>query len=133
MVGGGAYMLVKTRRFVATAIRTRGKVVAYETVTTDDDSLTDQNTYYHPIIEFKDAGGAQRRVTSTTGRCPKPYPEGTTVTVFFDPGNPEQIEIGSIDRPWLLPIALLGMGAIFLVGVICTWVFNIPVQWTVVW
>ena len=131
MVAGGAAMLIKTRRFVAAANRTPGKVVAHETRTsesTDDDNRSVQKTYYHPIIEFKDASGVQRRVTSDTGSNPKSYADGAAVTVLYDQDDPEKAKIESFGQLWLMPAILLGMGLIFLIITICIWVFNIPVS-----
>src|SRR5262245_21502806 len=112
----GVFVLLRKRRFVAGAARTSGTVVGHEARTTPshgEDDRTVQQTLYHSIFEFKDARGAQRRVTSPTGGNPQPYAEGTAVTVLFDPHDPDRAEIESFGQQWLLPAILLGLGTVF--------------------
>ena len=139
--GGGLAMtvtgiasLVRTRRFVATATRTTGTVVAHEARighSKEEDRRSVRTTFYYPVVEFKDGTGMQRRVTSATGSSPKPYTEGATVKVVYDPDNPAHGEIETFSSLWIMTAFLLGGGTLFLLIAIAVMVFNVKVEFSV--
>ena len=134
MTVGGLAFVIKTRRFVAAANRTAGKVLAYETESSDDTQRrraamrSDYRTLYFPIVEFKDFKGNQRRVKTSTGSSPASFSVGAAVTVLYDRDNPERAEIESFGELWVLPTALLGMGAFNVFIALTVWIFNLPVK-----
>jgi len=131
MTFAGLVKVTKTRRFVAAANSTAGRVVAYKTEvyeSTNDTGRAEKHATAYPIVEFKDAKGTQRRVTTSTGSAPASFSVGAAVTVLYDRDNPERAEIDSLGELWLLPTILLGGGALFLFIAIAVWVFNVSVK-----
>ena len=124
-LGAGIVMVVRRRRLIATAVRTEGKIVAYEESEFKDDDGSSTYAYY-PIVEFKDAKGMQRRVKSSEGSAPDGV--GTTVTLVYDPANPVNAELEAVSRSSLGPILVIGAGTLFLVIAIGVWAFNVPVR-----
>jgi hypothetical protein len=53
---------------------------------------------YRPTVEFTTAGGQEVRATSTTGTNPHPGRVGGTVTVYYDPRDPERVQVSSTRR-----------------------------------
>jgi len=120
LAGIGVTLFIRTRRFIATASRVPAVVVAHEEQR-EEDSDGNWTDYYYPIIEFKDAKGVQRRVTSSTGSSPKPYRDGAAVTALYDPALPEKIKIESFKDLWLIPLILSSIGATFIIASLVAW------------
>jgi hypothetical protein len=53
---------------------------------------------YRPTVQFTTADGQHVTATSTTGTNPRPGKAGDTVTVYYDPRNPEQVQVSSTRR-----------------------------------
>src|SRR3954462_14553095 len=81
----GVWLLIRRRRFIATANRTDAKVVAYDKRQnlSNDEGPNTTLYYYHPIVEFSDDHGTLRRVKSRTGTPTQGYPIGAAVKVLY--------------------------------------------------
>lgn len=53
---------------------------------------------YMPTVEFTTADGTPVRATSHIGTNPRPGKVGQTVTVMYDPRNPQRVRVGSVKR-----------------------------------
>ena len=75
---------------------------------------------YRPTVEFRTAEGAQVTATSPFGANPRPGHVGDTVTVLYDPGNPQRIRVETQSRSIsCLEIAfMLFGGAIAALGIL---------------
>jgi Protein of unknown function (DUF3592) len=53
---------------------------------------------YRPTVVFTTADGTQVRATSRTGTNPRPGKVGDIVTVYYDPRNPQRVQVASVRR-----------------------------------
>jgi hypothetical protein len=70
---------------------------------------------YHPVLEFRTAGGEQVQAVAREGGNPAPARVGADVRVLYDPVNPSVAEIDTfMGRGTWLPVvaALVGVGLI---------------------
>ena len=63
---------------------------------------------YRPTVEFTTADATKVTATSPFGSNPHPGHEGDTVTVLYDPGNPQRIRVETPSR-WVGCIELAFM------------------------
>lgn len=95
----GVFFFVKTNRFLKTAVRTKGKVV--------DNKRSDSNgDVYRPVFSFVDDSGKKYIVQSSFGSYPPKYEIGESISVFYDPQNPQHAKIDSFEILWLIPVLL---------------------------
>lgn len=73
-----------------------------------------KRTYYSPVIEFKDAGGLDRKFYSSVGSYPPSHHVGESVALIYDPADPNNAAIDSFFYKWLLPAATGATGTIYL-------------------
>jgi hypothetical protein len=113
--GWGSYSAVHT--FIDKAEQAKGTVVdLVEKTSRDNDG--NLKTYYYPVVEFTTAGGEKIRFQSSTGSYPAEKQVGETVEILYAADNPRDARPNSFTGLWLWPAVLLGMGGIFvLVGV----------------
>lgn len=111
--------IAKTRQRTATA---RGTVIGHQKDSTSGGFSTANATTEHAIIEYQIAGHRYQCVSSM-GASWKIHPQGQNVEICYDPANPENADVipGPLTRfldalmLWVLPIAGIGMLAVFLV------------------
>lgn len=75
---------------------------------------------YMPTVKFTTADGTPVTATSHLGTNPRPGKVGDTVTVLYDPGNPQRVRVGSVKRAATcveVAFVLLG-GAVATLGII---------------
>lgn len=66
---------------------------------------------YMPTVEFTTEDGTPVRATSHIGTNPRPGKVGQTVTVMYDPRNPQRVRVGSVKRTaGCLEVAFLVFG-----------------------
>jgi hypothetical protein len=53
---------------------------------------------YMPTVQFSTADGTQVTATSPVGTNPQPGKVGDSVTVLYDPANPQRVRVGSVKR-----------------------------------
>ena len=106
-----------TRIFLNGAEHARGSVVdLVARQSTDSDG--NSSTMYYPVVEFTTADGQAIRYQSSTGSNPAAQHVGDSVDMVYAPGDPQNARINSFTDLWLMPLILLGFGALFaLVGV----------------
>lgn len=105
-VGAGIYW--KDRDLAATGDRAQGTVVELEWRRDSDGDVT-----YRPVVEFRDAGGARHRFTSSVGSNPAAFSRGEEVEVIYDAWSPSDAMIDSFTTRYLLPLAFGGFGLVF--------------------
>ena len=122
MGAGGVAIFNHMRAFAATATTCTGKLVAYESLLSDSDGLTNRRAANHyPVVEFVDSNGTKRRFTASTGSNQKPYDLGAEVTVVYDPKDPEDADIESKLYQWMIPALVSGLGAASLAAGLAIW------------
>lgn len=111
VLGGLAFAWFRWR-FLAGAVRTPGEVVDYrsETEESTEDGRAVRSAVFHPVVEFRDAQGVQRRCQTSTASSPPPFHIGARVTVLYRPADPAQAEIAAFQQLWLGPLMLLVLG-----------------------
>jgi hypothetical protein len=110
----GAFLYFRTRRFLETAVDTKGTVTGFE-----ESYSSDTGTSYMPVVEFTGADGEKRKFTDSMASNPPGYDVGETVPVKYDPSDPEDARIAKRFRLWFAAGLLGSMGLTFLiVGVI---------------
>ena len=116
----GFKLVAKTRRFVVSASRAAGTLVAYEMEVRQVGPGETETTCY-PVVEFTDAGGAKRRLRAGTGSDPKSIKEGSPVTVLYPREQPEKVEIETWGELWALPTMLIGFCGLTLLFFVAYW------------
>ncbi len=103
-----AFLWIRTRRFVADALRAKGKVVR---LAQSRDSEGD--TVYAPVVEFTARGGGVRRFTDPVSTSPAGYKVGQRVEVLYHRQDQDRARLASKFRLYFAP-ALLGLiGLVF--------------------
>lgn len=106
MLSGTVWMVDNTREFLANAEVAEGTVVAIKSRDYGD------RTYY-PVIRFKPFGNPQIEFEGDSTEERPAYERGDSVTVLYDPANPEKALIKSFMSLWLGPIATGILGTLF--------------------
>ena len=65
-----------------------------------------------PVVEFTASSGEKVRFTSEFGSRPAGYKIGQSVTVGYEPVEPQKAEIDSTTTRWLVPLIYVFMGLI---------------------
>jgi hypothetical protein len=105
----GAGMLYNDVHMEQTGHRTTGVVLA-----NDVEYNRAQRTYY-PVVRFVLRGGQTSVVRSTVGADPPEFRQGETVTVYYDPRDPQTALIDS-DQLWLEPLGVIVVGTVFMLA-----------------
>ncbi len=113
---GAAAALVARRsvRLVRAGGSAHGVVVGNEEDTPAGQRGTPR-TYHFPVVAYATPQGTKVRFRSRVGRG-RPLPNGTSVRVAFDPDHPDDAEIATFARLWLMPAVLAVMGLPFLLA-----------------
>src|SRR5262249_19124155 len=97
----GLLAAIQMARLLAVGIRTRAKVVGYQT------GVDREMPARYPIVEFRDHEGRVHRVQLGSGvRTTK---EGDAEIVYH-PGNPRLARGIGFSHTWLVPLAGIGVG-----------------------
>ncbi len=102
-LGLGGYFYVRTQRFVSSAERAEGTVVAMAGSQTQA-----------PVVAFTDGTGTPHRITSSVSSSPPAHVVGEKVTVLYDPLDPGSARLDSFIQLWLGATVALGIGGMFL-------------------
>ena len=98
-----------TRRFIANADTTQGRVIELIEVHDEDDgSIT-----YKPVVTYEAANGRSITFTASFSSKPAPYDVGENVEVLYAPDNPHDARIRGFGSLWLGPTILGGLGVVF--------------------
>ncbi|MBI5262580.1 MAG: DUF3592 domain-containing protein [Bradyrhizobium sp.] len=107
---GAAYTAWTTRAWLARAVEVRGSVIEMVRV------RNSENTGYlfTPIVRFKTVAGRTIEFESGVRTNPPAYRTGQTVSVVYDPEEPQSAAIRGMISLWLMPMILSFIGSIFL-------------------
>ncbi|HTM68610.1 MAG TPA: DUF3592 domain-containing protein [Candidatus Binatia bacterium] len=115
MLVGGGYWAVRTQRFIGSAEKAQGRVIALV-----PHSGSKGGTTYAPTVQYTTKDGQATTFTSSTSSSPPAHREGDIVTVLYDPAKPDKAEINAFTDLWLGPLIVGIMGAIFTLIAIAT-------------
>jgi hypothetical protein len=99
IIGGVSFF--ETRRFMARAAETTGRVI---------DNVRDDDTY-RAVVTFEPASGTPVTFRSSAGANPPSYEVGDSVRVLYDPGEPSDARISSFFSLWGFAAIFSALGA----------------------
>ena len=108
---GAAWVARRSMRLSASGAHADGTVVGNEEHIPPGQRGTPR-AFHIPVVAYTTARGEKIRFTSRVGRG-RPLPNGTPVRVVFDPDHPEDAEIATFARLWLMLTVLAVMGLPF--------------------
>lgn len=108
--GVGLYEAYRSRQQLSGFRRAEGRVVdnSYATIN-DNGTITGA---YHPVVEFRPAGGSPVRFTDGIGSLPPDYEVGAQVPVIYNPENHREARIYTWKRVWLAPTIFMAVGVL---------------------
>jgi hypothetical protein len=114
-VVGACFTFLHTRQFLQNAVGVSGVVV--ENVVGHG---SNGNPAYFPRIRFQTADGHEIDFVSRTGNNPAAYSVGESVSVLYDPQQPNKASVNSFVSLWLATIILvpLGVGNMVFSGIV---------------
>lgn len=95
--------------WAAQAAKAEAIVTALIESRSDSGSVT-----YAPKLKFKSADSREHEIVATLSSNPPPASVGQTVTVLYDPANPESVMIDGLLGVWAVPTILAGTGGLVL-------------------
>jgi Protein of unknown function (DUF3592) len=107
---GGVVGAVKQSRESARRVAATGIVVDLVTRVVNPGSAG----IYCPTVDFTTAAGQTVRFQSEFGTMPASHQVGQSISVRYDPNNPQTAEVDSATSRWLVPGCMIGMGVLFL-------------------
>ncbi|MBP9762843.1 DUF3592 domain-containing protein [Patescibacteria group bacterium] len=117
LLGLAIFFLVKNLRIMTSFEKTKGTITRYEI------SHTKQNqTLYQTIVTYKAADGAEREAGSLTRSSSAPGKIGDTITVYYNPAQPEVAHVQTFRDSWLHILLLGAIGFVLFVIWFGTWV-----------
>jgi len=133
VVGYGIFFVVGLAMLIGSYFIIQRRLQFLQTSTAAASGVVVENVYikgtmhesgcYCPRIRFQTVDGHEINFVSDSGCNPAAYSVGESVSLLYDPQQPEKASINSLTSLWLLPFLLfiLGMSAtvsliIFLVG-----------------
>lgn len=75
----------------------------------------DSGTVYYPVFRFQDGKGQAHEIDSSSGQYPPAYKVGDTVTVLYQPEQPENAKLDRFFDVWGWAAMLGGFGVLDLV------------------
>jgi len=116
IVMGGAVLIsgiiaaVKQKRKTARGVTTTGTVVNLVKKVFNPGSAG----VYCPVVQFTTSNGQLIQFESSFGTMPASHSVGQTITVRYDPTNPQTAEVDSTTNNWFVPGCTMVMGFLFL-------------------
>lgn len=107
MLGIASYIWYSTKSFTGKATKTSGQVVDMLSERGSKGGLT-----FKPVVMYTDARGAQHRYIPSFSSNPPSYEAGETVTICYDPNNPDKARIAGLSE-YTGAFILGGMGLVF--------------------
>jgi len=110
-IGGGAllgafFLCMRPLRLIRAGGRASGTVVGVE------ESYAGRRKAYNPKVKFTAGDGRSFTFTSRVGGGKRPA-DGETLSVIYDPRQPEEAEIASFGSMWAFPLVLTFFGVPF--------------------
>jgi Protein of unknown function (DUF3592) len=106
---GAAWTISSTRTWVAHAVEVQGKVIEMVRIRDRDDG----GYMFAPLVRFQTTDGRNIEFESSLRSNPPGYRTGQTVSVLYDPVEPQSAAIRGVFSLWLIPMVLGFMGSIF--------------------
>jgi hypothetical protein len=97
----GLLAAIQMMRLLAAGVRTRAKVVGYETGAGADIPAR------YPVVEFRDEDGKVHRVQLGSGVAAA---KGEETDIVYHPANPRLARGIGFSHTWLVPLAGIGVG-----------------------
>lgn len=116
MLGLGIFFLVRTRRFLRTAVEATGTIIELR-----ESSGSEGGTVYSAVVDFQTADGRSIRWEESMASNPPAGQPGEQLVMKYDPANPQRARIAKATRMWFMPVLFGGLGVLFLgLGVVLT-------------
>ncbi|MBZ4033667.1 DUF3592 domain-containing protein [Flavobacterium sp. 17A] len=126
LMAGAIYLYVDKQAFLEKAETVQGTVV--EMIP----KRSKESTTYSPVVSFKTKTGQTITYTSSTSSNPPSYNVGESVTIFYDPADPNDAEINGFFSLWLGVLILGFIGTVFFLigflGILFRWLKNKKAQ-----
>jgi hypothetical protein len=111
------FFLVKNLRIMTSFERTKGTITRFET------SRSKQSqTLYQTIVEYNATDGTQHEAGSLTRSSSAHGKIGDTITVYYNPTQPDAAHVHTFRDSWLHILLLGGIGFMLFVIWFGTWV-----------
>jgi hypothetical protein len=108
-LGLGVFFLVRTRRFLRTAVDTTGTIVDLV-----ESSGSEGGTAYSAVVEFGAADGRTIRWKESMSSNPSVGRKGDQLPMKYDPADPNNARVAKATRMWFMPGLFGGLGLLFL-------------------
>ncbi|WP_421780334.1 DUF3592 domain-containing protein [Kiloniella litopenaei] len=103
----------KTYQFIDTAHSAQGTVINLIQSRSTSSSSTSNSYVYRPEVSFKTLTGDEIIFQSSTGSNPPAYKKGESVSILYEPENPQDAKINDTLSLWFSPVILGLVGLIF--------------------
>jgi len=110
LLGGAAWIYDHESAFLSGASGAQGKVISLESHRNSDGDLL-----YAPRVRFSSGGRETYAFTSRVSSSHPGYRIGDTVTVLYDPADPQHAQIDRGLWNHLIPMAVAALGALLLI------------------
>lgn len=108
LLGIGAFVLYRVRRFVKESLRTRGTVVGFAERRSSKGGRT-----FAPVVTFEAQGGGTFRFTDPLYTSPRGYDVGQQVEVLYHWQDHSRARLASPFRLYFVPALLALLGTVF--------------------
>ena len=108
LLGGAVWTYFSQHRKVESQVKAVGTVVELVSRVT----TSGRASMICPVVEFTASSGEKIKFTSEFGSLPAGHKIGQSVTVGYDPVEPQKAEIDSTTTRWLGPVVYVFMGVI---------------------
>jgi hypothetical protein len=105
-----AWSVWTTKAWLARAVEVQGSVIEMVRVRDSDNT----GYLFTPLVRFRTAEGKVIEFQSGVRTNPPAYRTGQTVSVLYDPEEPQSAAIRGVLSLWLMPIILSFIASIFL-------------------
>lgn len=124
MLIGAVFWCLSVRSFIAEAQRAEGTVVDLVQSRSSSSNSSSSSSTYRPVVQFRDARGAQIEFTSSSGSNPPSYSVGERVTVLYRASEPNRASIDGFFSLWGGPVIVGALGTVFLLvgGSMIVWI-----------
>ena len=110
---GGGYFLEQQREFIARSVAAEGQVIENERVQwTANNGRGFSHTSYRAIVRFTDQRGQAVLYHDKFAFNPPSFHAAQSVTIFYDPQNPQNAMIDRGAKNYLIPGIALALGAL---------------------
>lgn len=109
---GGGYFLERQREFIARSVAAEGRVIENERVR----GRSSSRSSYRAIVRFTDQRGEPVLYHDSIAFNPPSFSVGQSVTIFYDPQNPQDAMIDRGAKNYLIPGIAFGLGALITVS-----------------